>query len=195
MLRAAPTENAKGQAGDGSSVPWQSGWASSPCVPPNSQRHRTKMTRWQHQNLLALRPFQKRFIRRLRPPNRFLTLGVSLPRGNGKSTLSAWLALQCLSPGSPLYQAGADHLLVAASLGQARRTTFAILRKMVEGLPDFGTDFRVTDNSNAARILHPPPGPQFRSSRQVVEMRRDSAIRRVSFSATNRAHGKSRMGS
>ena len=113
------------------------------------------MTRWQHEHLLNLRPFQKRFIRRLRPPNRFLTLALTMPRGNGKSTLSAWLALQTLSPGSPLYQAGADHLLVAASLGQARRTTFAILRKMVESLPHSGTSFRITDNPNSARIYHP----------------------------------------
>ena len=78
-----------------------------------------------------------------------------MPRGNGKSTLGAWIALQTLAPGSPLYRPGVENHLVAASVGQARRTTFAILRKMVEGLPDFATDFRVSDNPNLARILHP----------------------------------------
>ena len=89
-------------------------------------------------NTEPIRPFQKRFIKKLRLPD-LLTLALSMPRGNGKSTLGAWLALQTIVPDSPLFRAGVEHHLVAASsLGQARRTTFGILRRMVEGLPNFG---------------------------------------------------------
>ena len=109
--------------------------------------------RWKHQNLIKLKAFQRRFIAGvMRPGN--LTSALSVSRGNGKSTLSAWLSLQTLSPGSPLFEPGAVNHIVASSVGQARRTTFGLLRKMVETLPHHGTDYRISDNAVSARILH-----------------------------------------
>ena len=84
-----------------------------------------------------------------------LTSCLSTPRGQGKSTLAAWLALQTLTPGSPLFEAGSENHVVGSSLGQSRRTTFGILRRMVESLPNFGSDYRVSDNSLMCRIRHP----------------------------------------
>ena len=84
-----------------------------------------------------------------------LTSCLSTPRGQGKSTLAAWLALQTLTPGSPLFEAGSENHVVGSNLGQSRRTTFGILRRMVESLPNFGSDYRVSDNSLMCRIRHP----------------------------------------
>ena len=109
---------------------------------------------WKQENLIKLRPFQKRFLKHALKPG-ILTSCLSLPRGNGKSTLAAWLALQTLVPGSPLFEAGSENHVVGSSLGQSRRTTFGILRRLVERLPNFGTDYRISDNSLMCRIRHP----------------------------------------
>ena len=66
-----------------------------------------------------LRPFQKRFLRGALAPG--IDTGVlSLARGNGKSWLAAYILTRCLTPGDPLHVAGAEYLLCAASLEQAR---------------------------------------------------------------------------
>ena len=109
--------------------------------------------RWQHQNLLKLKAFQRRFVAGVMRPDT-LTSALSIARGNGKSTLSAWLSLQAIAPGSPLFEAGAVNHIVASSTGQARRTVFGILRRMVQTLPGHGTAYRINDNAVSARILH-----------------------------------------
>ena len=48
------------------------------------------------------------------------TAGLSLPRGEGKSAFAADLLARCLTPGDPLHKDGAEYLLLAASLPQAR---------------------------------------------------------------------------
>ena len=45
---------------------------------------------------------------------------LSIPRGNGKSWLAAHLLTRCLTPGDSLHVAGAEYLLCAASIEQAR---------------------------------------------------------------------------
>ena len=103
---------------------------------------------------LKMRPFQRRFVAKLRDP-RIKILALSVARGNGKSTLAADILAATLRPGSGLFRAGAENHLVSSSLGQSRRTTFGALRRMIEGLPNFGSDYRVADNQTNARIRHP----------------------------------------
>ena len=50
--------------------------------------------------------------------------------------------------------------MVAASVGQARRTCFGVLRRMVEVLPSYGTDYLISENPNLCRVLHKPTGTE-----------------------------------
>ena len=97
--------------------------------------------------------FQEAFIKNALAPG-VRSSALSIPRGNGKTTLAAWLTLQTITPGSELFTPGSENHLVAASLGQCRRTTFGVLRRMVEALPNTG-DYRISDNTMSARIRHP----------------------------------------
>ena len=71
-------------------------------------------------NQPSLRPFQKRFIRGALGSRGVDTAALSLPRGNGKSWLAARILTRCLTPGDSLHVPGAEYLLCAASLEQAR---------------------------------------------------------------------------
>ena len=66
-----------------------------------------------------LRPFQKQFIRGALAPG-IDTAALSIPRGNGKSWLAAHILRRCLTPGDALHVPGAEYLLCAASIEQAR---------------------------------------------------------------------------
>ena len=66
-----------------------------------------------------LRAFQKQFIRGALAPG-IDVAALSIPRGNGKSWLAAHLLTRCLTPGDSLHVAGAEYLLCAASIEQAR---------------------------------------------------------------------------
>ena len=68
---------------------------------------------------MKLRPFQKRFLHGAFDPT-VDTACLSLPRGNGKSWLAAHILTRCLTPGDDLHVPGAEYLLCAASLEQAR---------------------------------------------------------------------------
>ena len=79
---------------------------------------------------MRLRKFQKQFLTgALRPGVR--TAALSLSRGNGKSTLIAHLARRTLTPGDALFRPGTESFIFSASMGQARRTVFAILTSML----------------------------------------------------------------
>ena len=67
----------------------------------------------------ALRTFQKRFVKRALAPG-IDVAALSIPRGNGKSWLAAHLLTRCLTPGDSLHVPGAEYLLCAASIEQAR---------------------------------------------------------------------------
>ena len=67
----------------------------------------------------SLRPFQQRFLRAAFAPD-IDTAALSLPRGNGKSWLGGRLVADSLTPGSSLFVEGAENILVASSLEQAR---------------------------------------------------------------------------
>ena len=66
-----------------------------------------------------LRIFQKQFVRRGLAPG-IDVAALSIPRGNGKSWLAAHLLRRCLTPGDSLHVPGAEYLLCAASIEQAR---------------------------------------------------------------------------
>ena len=98
--------------------------------------------------MIQLRPFQRRFLARALAP-RIDTAALSIPRGNGKSTLSAHILERCLTPTDPLFEAGAEYLLGAASLEQARNV-YRPLRAALE--PKGG--YRFIDSVTRLGITH-----------------------------------------
>ena len=71
--------------------------------------------------MIELRRFQRRFLSRALAPG-IRTACFSLPRGEGKSTLAGYILERCLTPGDALFVEGAEYLLGAASMEQARNT-------------------------------------------------------------------------
>ena len=69
--------------------------------------------------MIEPRPFQRVFLRRALAPG-IDTAALSIPRGNGKSTLAAHILTRCMTPGDPLHQSGKEYVLLAGSLEQAR---------------------------------------------------------------------------
>ena len=66
-----------------------------------------------------LRAFQKQFVRGALAPGVDVA-ALSIPRGNGKSWLAAYLLERCLTPGDDLHVPGSEYLLCAGSIEQAR---------------------------------------------------------------------------
>ena len=97
-------------------------------------------------------PFQRRFLRAARGAR---VAALSVPRGNGKSTLAANLLLDCLLPGSAGFVPGHESYCVSASVGQSRRSTFGILRRLVEALPT-AADYRIAEAVNSCHVIHKP---------------------------------------
>ena len=80
--------------------------------------------------MTKLRGFQKDFIRHVMDPT-IDTAALSLPRGNGKSFLAGHVLSRCLTPGDRLNKPGAEYILGAASLEQARMT-YQFIRAALE---------------------------------------------------------------
>ena len=97
---------------------------------------------------MELRPFQRRFLAQALSDS-VDTSVLSIPRGNGKSTLSAYILERCLTPGDPLFEAGAEYLLGAASLEQARNA-YRPLRAALEPTGDY----RFIDSVTRLGITH-----------------------------------------
>ena len=75
-------------------------------------------------------PFQRQFLAKSLAPK--IRIGVlSLPRGNGKSTLAAHVLERCLTPGDELHEPGKEYLLLAGSIEQARHV-FKPIRDALE---------------------------------------------------------------
>ena len=106
---------------------------------------------------IELRPFQKRFVRAVES-GRYDVCALSLPRGNGKSWLAAHLVRRALTPGDPLFVAGSESVLLAASLEQAR-----IVQKFVRRWLDGNRDYRWQDSKNAVGITHVPTNTKVRA--------------------------------
>ena len=95
-----------------------------------------------------LRTFQKQFLKNALAQG-CDTAALSIPRGNGKTWLAAYILTRCLTPGDPLYQAGAEYLLCAASIEQAR-LCFRFIRMDLEPLGGY----RFIDSATRIGITH-----------------------------------------
>ena len=95
-----------------------------------------------------LRRFQEEFLKNALAPS-IDTAALSLPRGNGKTWLAAYILRRCLTPGDPLYVAGAEYLLCAASIEQAR-LCFRFIRLDLEPLGGY----RFIDSATRIGITH-----------------------------------------
>ena len=103
-----------------------------------------------------LRPFQKRFIRGALG-NGIDTAALSLARGNGKSWLAARILTRCLTPGDKLHVPGAEYLLCAASLEQAR-LSYLFSRADLEPTGEY----RFLDSVTRIGITHPKTNTRLR---------------------------------
>ena len=98
--------------------------------------------------MIDLLPMQRRFLRSALAPG-VRTAALSLPRGEGKSTLAAYILERCMTPGDALFKAGAEYLLCAASLEQARN----VFRPIRAELEPTG-DYRFIDSVTRLGITH-----------------------------------------
>ena len=80
--------------------------------------------------MLKLRPFQRPIVKAVENPA-YDVVAVSIPRANGKTTLAAHLIERALTPGDKLFVRGAEVVLCAASIEQAR-LCFKIVRDALE---------------------------------------------------------------
>ena len=77
--------------------------------------------------MIQLRPFQRDFIKAVQS-DRYSICALSVPRGNGKSFLSAQLLFPYLQPDSPVFNPNKELGLVAGSIKQ-NRIVFRFLRE------------------------------------------------------------------
>ncbi|MCY4057613.1 MAG: hypothetical protein OXG44_06400 [Gammaproteobacteria bacterium] len=104
--------------------------------------------------MLKLRPFQRRAVKAFES-GRYDVVTLCLPRSQGKSSLAAELCFRALTPGDSLHREGTESHLVAASIGQSRRTCFKLLRRMVESSKSAG-DYKISENNLHCHIRHVP---------------------------------------
>ena len=98
--------------------------------------------------MINLRQFQKKFIANAVRPD-IDTAALSLPRGNGKSSLAGYLVARILDPADELFRPGTESVLGAASIEQAR-IVFRFARADLE--PTGGYSF--TDSHTRIGIRH-----------------------------------------
>ena len=106
--------------------------------------------------MIELRPFQRRFLARAFGP-RIDTAALSIPRGNGKSTLAAYVLARALTPGDRCNLPGREYILLAASLEQAR----LVFRPLREWLEPTG-EYRFIDSITRLGITHKPSNTRLR---------------------------------
>ena len=104
---------------------------------------------------VRLAPFQRRWVRGAFAPGCYKGV-LCGPRGLGKSTLSAHLLAAALDPDGPLHRAGAESVLLASSLDQAR-IPFAFLRAICTG-----PEYRWQDSAQRVAVTHVPTGARVR---------------------------------
>ena len=97
---------------------------------------------------LTLRPFQQRFVRGAFARG-IDTAALSLPRGNGKSWLCGQILAHCLTPGDSQHESGAEYILVASSIEQAR-IIFRFIREALE----WTKEYRWLDSVTRIGITH-----------------------------------------
>lgn len=106
--------------------------------------------------MIALRPFQKRFLQSALAPG-IDTAAWSGPRGNGKSWLAGHIAARALDPDDDLFVAGSESVLCAASIEQSR-IVFRFARSILEPIGGY----RFLDSATRAGITHLPTNTRLR---------------------------------
>ena len=101
------------------------------------------------------RAFQKRFIREALAPG-IDTAVLSTPRGQGKNWLAGLLIASALTPRRRLFVRGAENILTAGSLDQAR-ICFRFARQMLGE-----SNYRYQDSAQRIGILHTKSGTRLR---------------------------------
>jgi len=114
--------------------------------------------------MIDLRPFQRRFLRGALARG-ITRAALSLPRGNGKSTLAAHVLQRGLTPGDALHVPGAEYILLAGSLEQAR-LVFAPL------VAELGADYRISDSTTRLGVYHRPS----RTTLRVISSKAKTAM-------------------
>ena len=105
-----------------------------------------------------LRGFQKRFIKGALAPG-IDVAALSIPRGNGKSWLAAYLLRRCLTPGDSLnHVQGKEYILGAASLEQAR-LTYSFIREALES----SGEYRWIDSTTRLGATHKASNTKLRA--------------------------------
>ena len=97
---------------------------------------------------MELLKFQKDFIDQALRPDISIA-AMSLPRGNGKSTLAGWLAARIMDPTDSMFKAGSESVLVAASIEQAR-----IVFRVTRGFLGEDAGYRFLDSNTRIAITH-----------------------------------------
>ena len=97
---------------------------------------------------MQLEPFQVKFLKAATDPGVHLA-ALSLPRGNGKSRLAAFLVERLLTPTDALFRPGSESVLCAASIEQAR-IVFRFARAELEP----SGQYRFIDSATRCAILH-----------------------------------------
>ena len=97
---------------------------------------------------LRLLGFQKRFISGALAPGVDVA-ALSLPRGSGKSALAAHILERALTPGDALHVPGAEYLLCAASIEQAR-IVYRFIRAEIEATGEY----RFIDSTTRISVTH-----------------------------------------
>ena len=97
---------------------------------------------------MELLKFQKDFIDHALRPDISIA-AMSLPRGNGKSTLAGWLAARIMDPTDSMFKAGSESVLVAASIEQAR-----IVFRVTRGFLGEDGSYRYLDSNTRIAITH-----------------------------------------
>ena len=106
--------------------------------------------------MIDLRPFQRRFVRAVES-DRYDTLALTLPRGEGKTTLAGWIATRLITPGDKLFKRGTESIGLAASLEQGR----FVFRAMREFIGE-NKDYRWADSLTRIQVTHKPTNTRFR---------------------------------
>ena len=106
--------------------------------------------------MIELRPFQRRFLAAATAPG-IDVAALSMPRGNGKSSLAAYLLTRVMTETDPLFRPGTESVLCAASIQQAR-IVFRFLRADLEG----AGPYRFVDSATRIGCLHTPTNTRLR---------------------------------
>ena len=103
------------------------------------------------------RPFQRRFVKAVESSS-YDTVALSGPRGLGKTFLAGHILARALMPGEKLNQPGAEYVLGAASLDQARMT-YAFVRAALEPTGEY----RFIDSTTRLGITHKASNTKLRA--------------------------------